>query len=470
LSVPEYDHPVRFDVLVLGGGTAGCVLAARLSEDPARSVGLVEAGPDYGPASAGHWPADMCDARALPMSHLWEQEPEDRSSSRARIIGGCSAHNACAVVWGSRADYDEWGPGWGFAELGPHLARAQEMLRARSDRAADLTPWHAALLAAAERIGIPRLSDINDLDATAGAAPFPANAVGATRWNTAFAYLDGARARPNLHVLDRTLVDRLRFGPAGRVVGAETDRGPLEADLVVLSAGAYGSAAILLRSGIGPADELARLGVSVVADLPVGVGLCDHPGVGLEWAADERLMPAAPPVYEASVLVRARSAACAPDTWDIQLLPFLVRADETWQATMVAYALKPNSRGRLSLRSSDPREPPHIDHGFLADPADIDVIADGIEVARRIVHATGAPLELRPGASADLPAYVRANVRGIFHPVSTCALGTVVDGRCRVLGVDGVAVVDASIMPTIPRANTNLPVVAIAERAVELLT
>jgi choline dehydrogenase len=113
-----------FDVIVVGGGTAGCVLAARLSEKPDRTVCLVEAGPDYGRYADGRWPADMLDARALPMSHLWEDEVEDRSASRARIIGGCSAHNACLVVWGSRADYDEWGPGWTFAELEPYLHRA----------------------------------------------------------------------------------------------------------------------------------------------------------------------------------------------------------------------------------------------------------------------------------------------------------------------------------------------------------
>src|SRR5262245_45524990 len=118
-----------FDVLVAGGGTAGCVLAARLSEDRARHVCLVEAGPDYGVVGGGAWPADMLDARSIPMSHLWEQEPEDRSTSRARIIGGCSAHNACAVVWGSRADYDEWGPGWSFSDLEPCLRRAEAKLR-----------------------------------------------------------------------------------------------------------------------------------------------------------------------------------------------------------------------------------------------------------------------------------------------------------------------------------------------------
>jgi choline dehydrogenase len=459
----------RFDVLVLGGGTAGCVLAGRLSEEASRSVCLVEAGPDYGPYAGGRWPVDMLDARALPMSHLWEQEPDDRSASRARIMGGCSAHNACAVVWGSRADYDEWGPGWSFAELEPYLERAQEMLRARRDRAGDLSPWHAALLDAAERIGLPRLTDLNDLDATAGAAPFPANAVDAVRWNTAFAYLDPARARPNLAVLADTLVERLLFSRNGRVVGAETDRGLLQADLVVLTAGAYGSPSILLRSGIGPAEELARIGIEPAVDLPVGLGLCDHPGVGLEWAPSDDLVPTREPAYEASVLIRACSAACPPDTWDLHLLPWLSRAQGAWQLTMVVYALKPRSRGRVQLHSPDPHAPPVIDHGFLSDPADADVLVDGIALARRLTQAAGAPLELRPGSAADPPGYVRANVRGIFHPVATCALGTVVDRHGRVLGVDGLVVADASIIPTIPRANTNLSVVAVAERLAESL-
>ena len=113
--------PERYDVIVVGGGTAGCVLAARLSEEPTRTVCLVEAGPDYGPYADGGWPEDMVEARTIPMSHLWEMDPPDRSASRARIIGGCSAHNACLVVWGSREDYDEWGDGWTFAELEPYL-------------------------------------------------------------------------------------------------------------------------------------------------------------------------------------------------------------------------------------------------------------------------------------------------------------------------------------------------------------
>ena len=246
--------PDHFDVIVVGGGTAGCVLAARLSEAPERTVCLVEAGPDYGRYADRRWPADMLDARTLPMTHLWETEPDDRSASRARIIGGCSAHNACLVVWGSRADYDEWGDGWSFAELEPYLRRAETMLETRTDRAGDLSPFHRALLEAGPRIGLPVLEHPNDLDATVGVAPAAVNARGAVRWNTSFAYLDEARPRPNLTIAAETLVDRVEID-GGRAVGILTDRGRFEADTVIVAAGAYGSPAVLLRSGIGPAPR-----------------------------------------------------------------------------------------------------------------------------------------------------------------------------------------------------------------------
>ena len=450
----------RFDAVVVGGGTAGCVLAARLSEDADRSVCLVEAGPDYGPLADGAWPADMVDARSLPMSHLWEQEPEDRSTSRARIIGGCSAHNACAVVWGSRADYDEWGPGWSFADLEPCLQRAEEQLRTRGDRSGELTPWHEALLAAAPSVGIPRLDDLNDLDATAGVAPFPLNAVGATRWNTGFAYLDAARPRPNLAIAADTLADRVALSPAGNVTGVVTDAGTIETDTVVLAAGAYGSAAILLRSGIGP---------GLAHDLPVGSRLVDHPGVGLEWEVTPALVPDASEVYEASIMIRAVSGSCPAGTWDLHLLPWTTPGDAGWQLTILVYALKPDSVGSVRLRSTDPRDPPAIDHGFLRDERDLRVLAEGVGIARELVQATGGVRELRPGDATDIERYVRANVRGIFHPVATCALGQVVDQHAAVLGVGGLYVADASIIPTIPRANTNLSVAAVAERAAVLL-
>jgi choline dehydrogenase len=460
----------RLDVIVVGGGTAGCVLAARLSEERERTVCLVEAGPDYGRYAEGRWPSDMLDARTLPMSHLWETVSEDRSASRARILGGCSAHNACLVVWGSRADYDEWGDGWTFAELEPYLRRAEASIRARVDRTDDLSPFHRALLEAGPQIGLPRLADLNDLDATVGIAPAPVNAVGAVRWNTAFAYLDEARSRPNLTIAAETLVDRVEIA-SGRAVGIVSDsgRGRLTANTVIVAAGAYGSPVLLLRSGIGPHDQLSRLGVGVIEDLPAGVGLVDHPGVGIEWSPAAAHVPEQGPVFATSVLVRARSDSCPNDTWDLHFLPWLEEADEGWQTSAVVYLLKPDSRGSVRLRSADPRVPPAIDHGFLSEGHDLDRLASGVALIRTLAEQAGCGRELRPGDHRSLDAYLRREVRGIFHPTGTCAIGAVVDSRGAVLGVDGLIVADASIMPTIPRANTNLSTIAVAERIADLL-
>ena len=460
--------PERFDVIVVGGGTAGCVLAVRLSEEPERTVCVVEAGPDYGRYAEGRWPSEMLDARTLPMSHLWETEPDDRSASRARILGGCSAHNACLVVWGSRDDYDEWGDGWTFAELEPYLRRAEALIRTRTDRTDDLSPFHRALLEAGPRIGLPRLADFNDLDATVGIAPAPVNALGAVRWNTAFAYLDDARSRPNLTIAPETLVDRVEI-TTGRAVGVVSDSGRLTAGTVIVAAGAYGSPALLLRSGIGPHAQLRRLGVGVIEDLPVGVGLADHPGVGIEWSPAAANMPKQGPVFATSLLVRARSDSCPKGTWDLHFLPWLEEADEGWRTSAVVYLLKPDSRGSVTLRSPDPRVPPTIDHGFLSEPHDLDRLSSGVALVRTLAEQAGAGRELRPGDHDLLDTYLRREARGIFHPTGTCAIGAVVDTRGAVLGVNGLLVADASIMPTIPRANTNLSTIAVAERIADWL-
>jgi choline dehydrogenase-like flavoprotein len=460
--------PERFDVLVVGGGTAGCVLAARLSEEPERTVCLVEAGPDYGRYADGRWPSDMLDARTLPMSHLWETAPDDRSASRARILGGCSAHNACLVVWGSRDDYDEWGDGWTFAELEPYLRRAETVIRTRTDRADDLSPFHRALLDAGPRIGLPQLADLNDLDATVGIAPAPVNAVAAVRWNTVFAYLDDARSRPNLTIIPETLADRVEIAN-GRALGVVSHSGRLTADTVIVAAGAYGSPALLLRSGIGPHAHLTRLGVDVIEDLPVGVGLADHPGIGIEWSPGAAHVPQHGPVFATSILVRARSDSCPKDTWDLHFLPWLEEAEEGWRTSAVVYLLKPDSRGSVTLRSPDPRVPPVIDHGFLSDPRDLHRLASGLALIRTLAVQAGSGRELRPGDHESLDTYLRREIRGIFHPTGTCAIGAVVEAHGAVLGIDGLLVADASIMPTIPRANTNLSTIAVAERIADWL-
>ncbi|HEX6701651.1 MAG TPA: GMC oxidoreductase [Gaiellaceae bacterium] len=435
----------RFDLLVLGGGTAGCVLAGRLSEDSSRRVCLVEAGPDYGAYTDGRWPEDMLDARQLAFSHSWDAEPEDdRSQLRARILGGCSAHNACVLLEGAPSDYD-WGPGWSYRELEPYLRRAEGELLRHTFALDELSPWHRLF---AEAGG-------------ADAILHPLNAVGTVRWNAAFAYVDPARARENLTILGDTLVDCVLLD-GRRVVGASTSRGELRAGVVVVAAGAYGSPAILLRSGID--------------DLPVGEGLLDHVGVGFAYEPTEAMraqmaeFEASQPLWMGQVTVRAHSSLCPDDVCDLFFFP---ATDPGGAISAAVFAMKPVSRGRVSLRSRDPEAPLAIQHGFLRDERDARVLADGVELVRAFVggeaFAPWVAREERPGADVRADVYVRAAKRGFFHPTGTCAIGSVVDERCRVIGYEGLAVADAAVMPEIPRANTNLTVAAIAERVAEWL-
>ena len=201
---------MRYDVLVVGGGTAGCVLAARLSESPDRSVCLVEAGPDYGPFADGRWPADLLDPRDLAGSHLWSAGGEDGRSLGGRVLGGSSSVNACMVVAGTAADYDEWSLGWSHADLRPFLDRARAELRTAPANTQRPTAFQRAFLDAAQAAGQP-LVDPDDLSTPVGVGPYPANVADGRRWNAAFAYLDPARGRPNLSIVGDTLVDRVLF-------------------------------------------------------------------------------------------------------------------------------------------------------------------------------------------------------------------------------------------------------------------
>jgi len=441
---------MRCDVLVLGGGAAGCALAARLSENPERTVCLVEAGPDYGRLSEGRWPADILDPRWLALeSHLWERDDEDdRSQLRARIIGGCSAHNACVLLTGTPADY-EWGGPWTYEAFAPYLARAHETLRGRVLADEELTPWHRAFRDAGRDDSIVH----------------PVNIVDGIRWHSGFAYVDPARARENLTVLGDTLVDRVLVED-GRAVGAIAGGRELAADTVVVSSGAYGSPGILLRSGIGPEGE--------VAQLPVGEGLVDHVGTGAGWEPTQRLLDetdaheAEHGLYMGQVTVAGRSRACPPGTRDLFVFPAL---DVGPEISGAAFAMKPHSRGSVRLNGPAPETPLRIDHGFLRDERDVEAVAEAFERLRELAESDDVRpyrgAELRPGPEVEAEGHVRASARGFFHPVGTCAIGSVLDERCRVLGLESLYVVDASAIPEIPSANTNLTTVALAERAAE---
>lgn len=471
---------MSFDVVVVGGGTAGCALTARLSSDPGRTVCLLEAGPDYGPLGEGRWPPEILDPRALPQTHGWGTGGEDGRPLGGRILGGSSAVNACMVLAGDPADYDEWGEGWTHRELAPYLDRAYSALGTAASNTGRPAAFQAAFVDAARAAGFALLDDPNDPRAPVGVAPFTANVVDGRRWNAALAYLEEARGRPNLTIEAETVVDRVALaGPrAAGVVCADGRR--FDADRVILAAGAYFTPAVLLRSGIGPEPELRRHGIEVARPLPVGERLLDHCGTDVAWrlapelGAETAAEARAGSLFEAHAVVKAASVACPSGSWDLHLLPWVYPVGDggEFQASVIVFNMKPLSAGRVRLRSADPAAAPIVERGFLTRAEDVAPLIDGIGMARALAAAeplrSAVGAELLPGATDPEP-YVRETIRNYFHPAGTCPLGPVVARDGQVLGVDGLFVADASIMPTIPRANTNLTTAAIAERIAEMV-
>jgi choline dehydrogenase len=493
------------DVLVVGGGSAGCVLAARLSEDPDCRVALLEAGPDI--AGVADLPPDVLDASVPTLAHDWGYvaEPDGLGRCialpRARLIGGCSSTNGCFAMRGAAEVYDSWArlgnPGWSFDEVLPFFRRLETdadfgddewhgcdgPIPIRRHPPSELTAVQASFIESACSHGLPYVADHNRPGAI-GVGPMPRNERAGVRMSTSLTYLAAAaRDRPNLTISGGAMADRVEVhggvATGVRLVGGEV----VAADRVVLAAGAYASPAILQRSGIGPAGLLRAFGVEVVADLPgVGENLIDHPLVAVD-------LPAPPgatgPRFQTMATLRSQLATAAgPDLQLFAAGPFDVShavSQTGGVCGLVAVLVRPNSRGWVRIRSVDPVDPPRIDVAHLREPDDMRRMVEATLIARAISRT--APLaglvqgdELAPGPSigdgdADaIAASIAARVSTCHHPVGSCRMGAdpadgaVVDAQGRVHGIEQLHVADASIMPTIPSGNTNLPTVMVAER------
>lgn len=499
-------HGSKASTVVVGAGPAGAVMAARLAM-AGEEVLLLEAGPDYGPVGSGRWPGRLLDPTLMPV----EEESWGYTSAathgtpqmdlqRARVIGGCSAHNGAAAVWGHRADYDAWAvenPGWSAAEVEPLFREVNQKLRVHVPGRETLTPFHHAVLDAASQAGYPFIPDLSSLDPDYGFAIGPVNIdpASSVRWNAAFAYLDPIRDLPNLRIVGDALVDRLIL-EGTRVTGLEVifPDGPahIAADRVILASGAYGTPLILLRSGIGSPGELQAIGIAPVHDLPgVGRNLQDHPAIGVHYQARPETIAALEGFVAAGGLPReegtiglARSSRCQ-GPYDLHIYPIASRpfGGKGWRCHISAAVMSPRSRGTIRLNPAAPTDPaaaPVIDTNYFSDPDgyDLDALTDAFLLCRELgaQPALTAILagELNPGiavASRDeIKAWILTHASHDYHPASTCRMGpatdpeAVVDASGRVHGLPGLLVVDASIMPFVTLANTNLPTFVGAEK------
>jgi len=527
---------ISFDYVVIGAGSAGCVIANRLSADPSVRVALIEAG-----ESDKRFPLNL--KVKLPFGNIFllpddrynwkdefiasEADPDRRiPCPRGRVVGGCSAVNGTVYMRGHSSDYEEWAAqgnaGWSYEDVLPAFTAHENWKLDVNDsyhgRGGELnvgpvpTPnvISAAIMAAGEQAGHAAVEDFNGPEQD-GFGLFSVNQKNGMRMSSAHAFLHPALGRSNLTVLDQSLVERINVED-GRATSLTIQRKGQRQTVhasqeIILSAGTVNSPHLLMLSGIGPADELQKHGIDVVADLPgVGQNLQDHPAVGiafedisgktlaLSWKTLPKLAVQAlrytftrtgvfaSNVAEVGGFLRTKAGLNRPDVQVTCLMGLKTAASFIpRQHGFVALIniCRPESRGRIELKSASPKDRPTLIANFLDNQNDVNTLVRGLREIRKIMRkpamAAYSGKELVPGEDVDsdeaLEAYVRETVATVYHPVGTCKMGpatdplAVVDDRLRLRGIEGLRVADASIMPSIVAGNTSAPAMMIGERA-----
>jgi len=517
-----------YDYVIVGAGSAGCVLAARLTEDPSTRVLLIEAGPPD-TNDLIHIPAAFAALYRTDQdwdhSTVWEPHLHNRRIylPRGKMLGGSSSLNAMIYIRGNRVDYDEWRDelgctGWGFDDLLPYFRRAEDNERGASEwhgvggplsvtECRANTPMGSLFVEAAQSYGLAANPDFNGA-VQDGVGPYQVTHRNGARASTADCYLHPVMDRPNLEVRTRAHVLQL-LSDGTQVVGVAGTEGngePFEVHAereVIVACGAYDSPKLLMLSGIGRPAELELLQIPIVAECPeIGANLQDHPNAGCVWTTDRedslfgalndenlgRFQQGEGPLTsnaaEVGAFLRTREGLSAPDV-QMHFVPAMFAGEglvpgDAHGLSLSACVLKPRSRGYVAVGSPDPTAKPIIVHNYYDDPADLRTAVAGVravmELARHEPLAgciSGTMFAPASDSDADIEAHIRETMQTIYHPVGTCRMGadatSVVDTELRVRGVQGLRVVDASVMPTVPRGNTNAPTIAVAERAADLI-